>query len=126
MRCPVCIREGSQSTVWPRGPFVTTCMAYGGPYWDEDGNRHDHDPNYGGHPGFECSRGHQFGPASKPCPSCDYHAHPAWEKDACPKCGHVEHNGDPCKYMRSVKAGRNCLRLVCCECGVPQPAWEKV
>lgn len=76
MKCPVCEPAGERSTVHPPQYSTTTAMAYGGPFYDEDGNLHRHDPNVRSSEPWYCSLGHQWHPAKKPCPSCDYHEQP--------------------------------------------------
>jgi hypothetical protein len=45
MKCPICEREGSKSTV-TKGATWSTCMAGRPAYWDEDGVYHPYeDPN---------------------------------------------------------------------------------
>jgi hypothetical protein len=42
------------------------------PYYDEDGQYHNHDPNWTTQ-GFRCSKGHNWQTSSqKPCPNCLY------------------------------------------------------
>jgi hypothetical protein len=69
MICPECSVEGRKSKVYP-GLSTVTLMA-SAPYYDEDGEYHDHDPNITT-TRFACSNGHDWqekkGPAE--CPVC--------------------------------------------------------
>lgn len=72
MKCPECEKLGIKSTVRHNGG-LTTLVSYF-PYYDEDGEYHDHDPNRNTF-FFECSEGHEFTTYSThPCPNpkCDY------------------------------------------------------
>jgi len=57
MKCPVCVKEEKKSQVYP-GQCTSTCMA-AMPYYDEDGQYHNHVPNttttY-----YSCSNRHRF------------------------------------------------------------------
>lgn len=69
MKCSQCIEENKKSTVSSEG-CSTTLLGYGGPFYDEDGIYHDHDPNivttY-----YRCSNGHRWHEkGSKQCPGC--------------------------------------------------------
>lgn len=102
MLCSWCVDKGERSIVWPRGGVVTA-MAWS-PFYDEDGAYHAHNPNGSGL-NYECSRGHYWYPATKPCPSCDYGQHEARlydtrcngsrtvttsaEKQLCPECSEM-------------------------------------
>lgn len=57
MKCPVCVKLGMKSTL-QGGPGTVTAM-YCPPYYDEDGNYHNHDNNTTTS-GFKCSNGHSF------------------------------------------------------------------
>ena len=57
MKCPECIAEDERSKVFDHGGMVTDM--YFAPFYDEDGNRHQHDMNWRtSH--FTCSRGHDW------------------------------------------------------------------
>jgi hypothetical protein len=110
MVCPWCVADGEKSSLTMYGGFVTA-MGWQ-PYYDEDGNYHAHNPNGSG-TNLQCSRGHHFYPASKPCPSCDYHERPArlFAVDCTASGRTVENEG----------------RLACPECGmevVTISTWE--
>ena len=55
MRCPICVKEGLRSTVQALGAATTDMAVH--EYWDEDGQRHYHDPNGHGS-SYRCSNGH--------------------------------------------------------------------
>lgn len=55
MICPHCKMEGKKSTVMSLGAR-TTLVNYT-PYWDEEGNYHNHDGNTTTHE-YKCSEGH--------------------------------------------------------------------
>ena len=81
MKCPECIATNQRSMVHDQGSW-TTAMGWS-PYWDEDGNRHVHNPNTIT-TGYHCSNGHDWADESKrPCPhpSCDYGKTPAGAAD---------------------------------------------
>lgn len=70
MKCPECVEAGQTSKVFSRGS-TRTLLGGGGPFWDEDGTRHEHDPNIVTS-GFECSNGHMWATKGKrPCPAPD-------------------------------------------------------
>ena len=70
MRCPECVKLEQKSIVYP-GLTVVTAMGWT-PYYDEDGQYHNHDPNWRT-TGFRCSEGHTWQTSSlKPCPNCLY------------------------------------------------------
>jgi len=70
MICPKCKELGEKSTVYEHG-MVSTC-ANVNVYYDEDGNRHWHDPNRSTI-SYSCNRGHNFGFAlANKCSSCDF------------------------------------------------------
>ena len=62
MKCPVCLIEHTKSTV-TEGGGARTLMGHL-PFHDEEGKRHDHDPNIST-TGYKCSRGHVFSVALK-------------------------------------------------------------
>lgn len=73
MKCSECAEASQVSKVFSRGS-TSTLLGYSGSYWDEDGVRHDHDPNTITS-GFECGRGHLWAVKSKrrcPAADCDY------------------------------------------------------
>lgn len=71
MKCPVCVREGTTSTVRQDVHPATTLMAHQ-PWWDESGQWHDHDPNGLG-AGYVCSLGHGWWASwQQRCPAGDY------------------------------------------------------
>ncbi len=57
MICPECKKEGLKSTVYP-GVGMTTAM-YFSPFYDEEGNYHDHDANTTT-TDYSCSNGHKW------------------------------------------------------------------
>lgn len=57
MKCPECVKEGLKSTVHSHGGMTT--LLYCAPYYDEEGNYHDHDWNTTTN-SYECSNGHKF------------------------------------------------------------------
>lgn len=57
MKCPVCVKEGRTSEVYPKGGF-TTAM-YCQPFYDEEGKYHNHDANITTH-GLSCSNNHSW------------------------------------------------------------------
>ena len=68
MKCPECVKEGEKSTV-VIGYGSTTDMGWQ-PYYDEDGEFHDHDPNWHGY-NYRCSRGHEwYVSRQEKCPAC--------------------------------------------------------
>ena len=70
MKCPECVKNGDRSTVYPKGGS-TTCLGYA-PYYDEDGNYHNHDPNHTNY-SYECSNGHEWHEkVYRSCSSCDW------------------------------------------------------
>jgi hypothetical protein len=71
VKCPECVKEGERSRVSDDG-CSSTLLGGGGPFWDEDGNKHIHDPNrITQH--YHCSRGHHWAERGRaPCPSCDW------------------------------------------------------
>jgi hypothetical protein len=75
MRCPVCVDGGLTSRVeasWG----ATLDVIRPEPYWDEAGDYHHHETFASL---YTCSRGHEFRPAHKGCPSCDEGTAPAWD-----------------------------------------------
>jgi hypothetical protein len=73
MRCTECVESGVASKVYDCGA-TRTCMGGGGPYWDEEGVRHQHDSNTTT-TGFRCSQGHMWVTKSMqacPAPGCPY------------------------------------------------------
>lgn len=62
MKCPVCIKEGTTSTVQSLGG-TRTLMGWTS-YYDEEGNPHDHDPNATSSD-YRCSNGHGWSVSSK-------------------------------------------------------------
>jgi hypothetical protein len=57
MRCPQCKEESKKSVVYP-GLSTTTLMGWF-PYYDEEGNYHNHDPNI--HTtAYRCSNEHRW------------------------------------------------------------------
>lgn len=70
MKCPVCQERGLKSNVYP-GPRYCTLM-YCAPYYDEDGNYHNHDMNTAT-TSYNCSLGHSWTVSRKgECASCDF------------------------------------------------------
>ena len=57
MRCPICIAEGTSSTV--TGGCGLSTMVYCPPFYDEQGKQHVHDRNTTTSECM-CSRGHRF------------------------------------------------------------------
>lgn len=73
MKCEQCIEGGKTSRVYSVGS-TSTLMGGGGPYWDEDGVLHRHEPNVTT-TGYQCSNGHSWYVRRKPrCPAeeCQY------------------------------------------------------
>lgn len=70
MRCPECVSVGVRSTVTPG--LMTTTLMWSPPFYDEDGQYHDHDPNKRvSH--FTCSNGHAWSETRlQKCPSCGW------------------------------------------------------
>ncbi len=71
MKCKECINEGKKSRISPG--FSTVTAMYCSPYYDEDGNYHNHNSNtttteYG------CSNGHHWTDrtSGQPCVNCDW------------------------------------------------------
>jgi hypothetical protein len=54
MKCPRCVEQGLRSKIYP-GASMSTGMA-SNPYFDEDGNYHNDDPNI--RTSYCCSEGH--------------------------------------------------------------------
>jgi len=70
MKCPRCVAGGKRSRVFSEGGSVTL-MAWT-PYWDEDGQYHNHDPNWHTY-GYRCSEGDYWQDSILvPCPAGDY------------------------------------------------------
>ena len=68
--CPVCQEKGLTSNVYP-GYGVSTAM-YCQPYYDENGNYHNHDLNTHSF-SYRCSLGHSWKVISgNKCPNCDF------------------------------------------------------
>lgn len=57
MKCPECVSEDKRSTI-QIGTSVSTAM-HRTPYFDEDGEYHNHDPNYTTTE-YSCSNGHKW------------------------------------------------------------------
>lgn len=57
MICEQCKKEGKVSRVQSMG-CSSTLLGYAG-YWDEEGNRHSHNPNWINE-GYRCSNGHDW------------------------------------------------------------------
>lgn len=55
--CPECASNDERSTVQPLAVARTLMAHY--PFYDKDGDFHNHDPNYTAE-FFKCSRGHEF------------------------------------------------------------------
>lgn len=69
--CPDCSEHRLKSTV--RGGGVTTTLMNGDSYWDENGDRHYHDPNSTLRH-YACSNGHNFCTVTRPkCPVAGCH-----------------------------------------------------
>lgn len=97
LKCPQCIEEGTRSKVYTNGS-TSTLLGWRGPYYDEDGEHHSHDPNQvTSH--YSCDNGHQFAASRRrACPNrkCDYGKSPeeiaAQQKPQCcgggPQWGH--------------------------------------
>ena len=70
MKCLTCVSEGKQSRLTVH-PGMTT-LIYAAPYYDEDGEYHNHDPNITSY-GWNCSEGHSGnGSRRERCPGCDW------------------------------------------------------
>lgn len=66
--CEECRREGERSVVHAPMGGVSTLMGIHA-FYDEDGNRHVHDPNWTTQH-VQCSRGHSWGVTrGRPCPA---------------------------------------------------------
>lgn len=70
MICEQCKSEGKKSTIIANGGGMTT-LACTHDYYDEDGKRHYHDPNYSIH-GYQCSNGHTWTTRSYSSCWCGY------------------------------------------------------
>lgn len=57
MKCPVCVKEGLRSKVY--GGIGLSTLVYYEPFYDEDGEYHDHDGN-AFTADYSCSYGHEF------------------------------------------------------------------
>lgn len=57
MKCPECGKQGLKSTIQVGNSSATLMRAY--PFYDEDGNRHMHDPNTVSTE-YACSNGHDW------------------------------------------------------------------
>lgn len=73
VKCPLCVAAGERSIVQDLGTRMTLL---GGqtPWYDEDGDYHDHDPNWR-RQSFSCSKGHAWETKfMRPCPTstCGY------------------------------------------------------
>ena len=71
--CPDCQEAGQKSKVRYMGS-TQTGIAPPGPYWDEDGEQHNHNPNTTRNM-YRCSNGHSFFKTEgRPCPNemCDW------------------------------------------------------
>lgn len=68
-KCEECEKEGKKpERIYPGSTSVTD-MGYA-PYWDNEGNYHEHDPNVRV-TGFSCSNEHRWTQnTDKPCPTC--------------------------------------------------------
>lgn len=83
MKCETCVAENERSTITALGTTVTL-MSWN-VYYDEDGERHSHDPNLY-REGFLCSRDHQWETETvKPCPAGDYPRAPTEEPTGSPE-----------------------------------------
>lgn len=70
MKCPKCVEDGERSTL--TGGVGTTTLMYAAPFYDEDGNYHDHNPN-ATTTSYQCSRGHRITVTThRRCGSCDW------------------------------------------------------
>lgn len=58
MKCSECQEAGQTSKVYSDGA-TRTLMGGGGPFWDEEGVRHSHEPNITTS-GYHCSNGHRW------------------------------------------------------------------
>ena len=68
--CPKCKELGMKSMVTGGGGART--MMYCAPYYDEDGNYHNHDRNSTGY-SYRCSNGHVFCISKyMACPTCGW------------------------------------------------------
>lgn len=69
MKCEQCVSEGKTSRVYEEGGGLTTLLGWS-PYYDEDGKKHEHDPN-GTVYSYRCSNGHKWSKVyRRKCPSC--------------------------------------------------------
>jgi hypothetical protein len=57
MKCPECVKEGKRSQVMPSGSSST--LMYCQPFYDEDGNYHNHDCNVTTTL-YRCTEGHEW------------------------------------------------------------------
>lgn len=74
MICAFCKAEGNTSKVY-EGSTVVTAMG-SQTFWDEHGQRHDHDPNVCSQ-SFRCSKEHEWGTSDRSrCPAvgCQWNA----------------------------------------------------
>lgn len=72
MKCPECVEANERSRVYSQGTFFYAMGV--SRFWDEDGERHVHDPN---HPttSYKCSNGHYWSETKRnrcPTPEYDY------------------------------------------------------
>lgn len=63
MKCPFCVEQGLRSKIYPRGGGFVTLMGTRS-FYDEDGNGHDHDPNWRTS-SYRCSNLHNWSRSSR-------------------------------------------------------------
>jgi hypothetical protein len=69
MICSECAKAGMKSRVYP-GLMTTTALHYD-PFYDEEGQLHQHDPNVSTI-AYRCSNGHSWEHRSVPCCWCGW------------------------------------------------------
>jgi hypothetical protein len=70
MKCKQCVKEGKKSCVFVEGKS-STCLATSQPFYDEDGNYHNHDRNIMT-TFYKCSNDHSWVEKSKPSCWCGW------------------------------------------------------
>ncbi|KAB7755227.1 hypothetical protein [Mycolicibacterium mucogenicum] len=71
MKCPECVKTDQRSKVYCHGSSSTS-MGWS-PFYDEDGEYHQHNPN-SGEKYYKCSNGHSFTtPVRQACPNPKCH-----------------------------------------------------
>lgn len=72
MKCPTCVLEGRRSKLHCYGGVSRTLLGGESPWFDEDGQYHEHDPNIERRT-LQCSNGHRWLHTRFPaCASCGW------------------------------------------------------